>query len=191
MATAACANLNTGNTSIIAGMNPLENIELVMLQWGGKAQWFNRLTVRSVPRLEKSYLNVYSSLSVPIYFNSKRFSCFLWYSGRLSCWLAALREGFGWPELLSCLFTALPCKLSPTSLWKRNIWAWIIPSCCYTKGAANAFTVIQLYAMGKSSVNWPNQGGRQIWQTQETPRLCCSEKKEKHHIAHSSINEGH
>ncbi len=119
-----------------------------MLQWGGKAQWFNHLIVRSVPGLEKSYLNVYSFLSVPIYFNSKRFSCFLWYSGRLSCWLAVLRGEFGWPDLLSCLITELPCKLSPTSLWKRNIWARIIPSCCYTKGAAIAFTVIQLYTTG-------------------------------------------
>lgn len=67
----ACANLKPGKTSNITGMNLLENIAHVMLQWGEKAQWFNHLTVRSVVGLEKSYLNVYSSLSAPIYFNSK------------------------------------------------------------------------------------------------------------------------
>lgn len=41
------------------------------------------------------------------------------------------------------------CKRSPTSLWTWNIWAWITPSCHYTKGATNAFTVIQLYTLGK------------------------------------------
>lgn len=33
----ACANLNSGKTSNITGMNPLENTEHVMLQWGEKA----------------------------------------------------------------------------------------------------------------------------------------------------------
>lgn len=89
-----CANLKTGKTSNITGMN-LENIEHVMFQWGEKAQWFNHLTVRSVVGLEKSYLNVYSSLSAPIYFNSKRFPCSLRYSGTQCCWLAVLREEFG------------------------------------------------------------------------------------------------
>jgi len=32
----ACANLKTGKTSNITGMNLLENIEHVMLQWRGK-----------------------------------------------------------------------------------------------------------------------------------------------------------
>jgi len=86
----ACANLKTGKTSNITGMNLLENIEHVMLQWGGNAQWFNHLTARSVVGLEKSYLNVYSSLSAPIYFNSKTFPCSLWCSRTHCCWLAVL-----------------------------------------------------------------------------------------------------
>lgn len=52
---------------------PLENTEVV-LRCGEAAQCFNHLAVRSVVGLEKSNLNVYSSLSAPTYFNShKRF----------------------------------------------------------------------------------------------------------------------
>lgn len=98
-----------------AEITPLENTERV-LQCREAAQCFNHLTVRSAVGLEKSNLNVYSSLSAPTYFNSHKRFPRLPLTFRNTVLLAVSAEGgFGRPER-PCLFAVLPCKHSPTFL---------------------------------------------------------------------------